>query len=86
MFRWNARLAWLRTRISNTLPLRVAAGNRFESVNPVKMGTRFQNGSEEFNDVISMYSAKETDGTSYTLFPYPRLTIRSKLNIHLSVA
>jgi len=54
------------------IPLRVAAGNRFETVSPVKIGTRFKMEVKNSTECYIYVFGKETDGSSYTLFPYPR--------------
>ena len=54
------------------IPLRVAAGNRFETVAPLKKGTRFKMEVKNSTECYIYVFGKETDGTSYTLFPYPR--------------
>ncbi|HEY4155412.1 MAG TPA: C1 family peptidase, partial [Puia sp.] len=60
------------------IKLKQTSGNVFETETPVKPGTRFKmevrNGSECFIYVFG----KETDGSSYTLFPYPRTDDPSK--------
>jgi len=53
------------------IPLRIAAGNRFETVTPVKKGTRFKMEVKNSTECYVYVFGKETDGTSYTLFPYP---------------
>jgi hypothetical protein len=54
------------------IPLRVAAGNRFETVSPIKIGTRFKMEVKNSTECYIYVFGKETDGSSYTLFPYPR--------------
>ncbi|MBX9783198.1 MAG: peptidase C1A papain [Chitinophagaceae bacterium] len=54
------------------IPLRAAGSNRFETTAPVRPGTKFK---MEVKNTVECYVyvfGKETDGTSYTLFPYPR--------------
>lgn len=53
------------------IPLRVLSLNRFESVAPVKPGTRFKMEVKNTTDCYTYVFGRETDGTSYTLFPYP---------------
>ena len=53
------------------IPLRLKSGNVFETVNTVAPGTRFK---MEIRNSIECYTyifGQETDGSSYTLFPYP---------------
>jgi hypothetical protein len=61
-----------KTVAGDYIPLRSIGGNRFETTAPVAPGTRFKmeikNGTECYIYVFGM----EVDGTSYTLFPYPR--------------
>lgn len=53
------------------IPLRIKAGNTFQTTAPLIKGTQFkmevQNSSECYVYVLGM----ETDGSSYVLFPYP---------------
>ena len=54
------------------IPLQVKNGNVFETIDPVKMGTRFKMEVRNTTECYVYVFGKETDGTSYTLFPYPR--------------
>jgi hypothetical protein len=54
------------------IPLQVKNGNIFETISPVKMGTRFKMEVKNSIECYVYVFGKETDGTSYTLFPYPR--------------
>jgi hypothetical protein len=54
------------------IPLQVKNGNRFETIDPVKKGTRFKMEVRNTTECYVYVFGKETDGTSYTLFPYPR--------------
>jgi hypothetical protein len=54
------------------IPLRNAGGNRFETASPVKMGSKFKMEVKNSTECYVYVFGKETDGTSYTLFPYPR--------------
>ena len=53
------------------IPLRIKAGNTFQTTSPLTKGTQFKmevkNSSECYVYVLGM----ETDGSSYVLFPYP---------------
>jgi len=52
------------------IPLRAGGSNYFETVSPISRGTRFK---IEINNVTECYIyifGQETDGSSYTLFPY----------------
>lgn len=53
------------------LPLRAAGNNRFETVQPVKPGTAFKMEVNNSTECYIYVFGMETDGTSYTLFPYP---------------
>ena len=56
------------------IPLRVTADNIFETVTPLKIGTRFKMEVHNTTECYIYVFGKETDGTSYTLFPYPSST------------
>jgi len=53
------------------IPLQVKNSNVFETISPVKMGTRFKMEVRNSTECYVYVFGKETDGTSYTLFPYP---------------
>jgi papain like protease len=54
------------------IPLHNTNGNIFETSSPVKMGTRFKMEIKNSSECYIYVFGKETDGTSYTLFPYPK--------------
>ena len=54
------------------IPLQVKDGNVFETVSPVKMGSHFKMEVRNTTECYVYVFGKETDGSSYTLFPYPR--------------
>lgn len=54
------------------IPLKLTAGNRFVTNSPVKIGTRFKMEVKNSSECYIYVFGKETDGTSYTLFPYPQ--------------
>jgi hypothetical protein len=54
------------------ISLRSAGNNVFETVGPVSAGTRFKMEIKNSTECYVYVFGKETDGTSYTLFPYPR--------------
>lgn len=60
-----------KTNPKGYIPLRVSSGNRFETVTPVKAGIRFKMEVKNSTECYTYIFGKETDGTSYTLFPYP---------------
>ena len=61
-----------KTLSGDYIPLQVKNGNRFETIDPVKKGTRFKMEVRNTTECYVYVFGKETDGTSYTLFPYPR--------------
>jgi len=52
------------------IPLRVTGGNLFETVSPIKIGTRFKMSIENATECYIYVFGQEVDGTSYVLFPY----------------
>lgn len=60
-----------RTVTKGYIPLKVTTGNRFETTAPVKPGTKFKMEVKNSTECYTYVFGKETDGTSYTLFPYP---------------
>jgi Papain family cysteine protease/Domain of unknown function (DUF4384) len=54
------------------LPLQTKNGNTFETIDPVKKGTRFKMEVRNTTECYVYVFGKDTDGTSYTLFPYPK--------------
>jgi len=54
------------------IPLQTRDANIFETVAPVAKGTRFKMEVKNSTECYVYVFGKETDGTSYTLFPYPR--------------
>lgn len=54
------------------IPLRAGSGNRFETTAPVRPGTKFKMEIKNTTECYVYVFGKEADGTSYTLFPYPR--------------
>lgn len=54
--------------------LRLSNNNVFETVTPLKIGTRFKMEVRNTGECYVYVFGKETDGTSYTLFPYPSST------------
>ncbi len=61
-----------KTVAKDYIPLHTASGNRFETTAPVSAGTRFKMEVKNTTDCYVYVFGKETDGTSYTLFPYPK--------------
>jgi len=54
------------------IPLKLSSNNVFETVSPVQKGTKFKMEIRNTTECYIYVFGKETDGTSYTLFPYPR--------------
>jgi len=61
-----------KTVTDSYIPLQVRNGDVFETISPVKKGTRFKMEVRNTTECYVYVFGKETDGTSYTLFPYPR--------------
>jgi hypothetical protein len=61
-----------KTIAGDYIPLQTKDGNIFETVSPMKKGTRFKMEVRNTTECYIYVFGKETDGTSYTLFPYPR--------------
>ena len=53
------------------IPLRVKEGNIFETVSTVSPGTKFKMEIKNSTECNIYIFGQETDGSSYTLFPYP---------------
>jgi len=53
------------------IPLRLKAGNIFETVNTVAPGSKFKMEIKNSTECNIYIFGQETDGSSYTLFPYP---------------
>ncbi|MDF2193695.1 C1 family peptidase [Paraflavitalea sp. CAU 1676] len=53
------------------VPLRLTGSNVFESTSPLQPGSRFKIEVKNTTECYIYVLGKETDGTSYTLFPYP---------------
>ena len=60
------------------IPLKLKAGNVFETVNKVAAGTRFKMEIKNSSECNIYIFGQETDGSSYTLFPYPDKTDGTK--------
>jgi hypothetical protein len=52
------------------IPLRVGAGNVFETMYPIQKGTRFKMEIKNSTECFIYIFGQETDGSSYVLFPY----------------
>lgn len=53
------------------IPLRSTGNNVFATTSPVRIGSRFKMEVKNGTECYVYVFGKETDGTSYTLFPYP---------------
>ena len=60
------------------IPLRIKEGNIFESVSTVSAGTKFKMEIKNSTECNIYIFGQETDGSSYTLFPYPDKADASK--------
>ena len=60
------------------IPLRIKAGNIFETVSTVTPGTKFKMEIKNSTECNIYIFGQETDGSSYTLFPYPDKTDPTK--------
>ncbi len=56
------------------IPLKIKAGNIFETVSTVSAGTKFKMEIKNSTECNIYIFGQETDGSSYTLFPYPDKT------------
>lgn len=61
-----------KTVTNGYIPLRSAGSNKFETVSPVRIGSKFKMEIKNSTECYIYVFGKETDGTSYTLFPYPK--------------
>ena len=60
-----------RTVAGDYIPLKLAGSDLFETRSKLKMGTKFKMEVKNSSECYIYVFGKETDGTSYTLFPYP---------------
>jgi len=60
------------------IPLKLKSGNVFETVSTVAPGTAFKMEIKNATECYIYIFGQETDGTSYTLFPYPDKTDPAK--------
>lgn len=54
----------------NNIPLRVSGSNLFSTISPIAKGTRFKMSIKNETECYIYIFGKETDGSSYVLFPY----------------
>jgi Papain family cysteine protease len=72
------KLEGKKTVSGDYIPLKKTSENVFETTAPVKPGTRFKIEIRNESECYIYVFGKETDGSSYTLFPYPRADDPSK--------
>ena len=60
-----------KTVAGDYIPLKLTGNNVFETTAPVKPGTKFKMEIKNSAECYIYVFGKETDGSSYTLFPYP---------------
>jgi hypothetical protein len=60
-----------KTIAGDYIPLKTTGTNVFETVSPLKTGTRFKMEVRNAGECYIYVFGQEVDGTSYTLFPYP---------------
>jgi hypothetical protein len=62
----------------NYIQLKNSGSNVFETASPVRPGTKFKIEVKNSTECYIYVFGKDTDGTSYTLFPYPTAEDRRK--------
>jgi hypothetical protein len=60
-----------KTVTGDYISLRSSGGNRFETISPIAIGSKFKIEIKNNTECYIYVFGKETNGTSYTLFPYP---------------
>ena len=68
---FEAAIGLVKTDDKQYIPLKLKAGNVFETVNTVAPGTKFKMEIKNSTECNIYIFGQETDGSSYTLFPYP---------------
>ena len=68
---FEAAIGLVKTDDKQYIPLKLKAGNIFETVSTVAPGTRFKMEIKNSTECYTYIFGQETDGSSYTLFPYP---------------
>ena len=69
---FEAAIGLVKTDDKQYIPLKLKAGNVFETVNTVAPGTKFKMEIKNSTECNIYIFGQETDGSSYTLFPYPK--------------
>ena len=68
---FEAAIGLVKTDDKQYIPLKLKAGNIFETVGTVAPGTKFKMEIKNSTECYIYIFGQETDGSSYTLFPYP---------------
>ncbi len=68
---FEAALGLVKNDDKKYIPLKLRAGNIFETVSTVAPGTKFKIEIKNSTECYTYIFGQETDGSSYTLFPYP---------------
>jgi hypothetical protein len=68
---FEAAIGLVKTDDRQYIPLKLKTGNVFETVNTVAPGTKFKMEIKNSTECNIYIFGQETDGSSYTLFPYP---------------
>ncbi len=68
---FEANIGLVKTDDKQYIPLQLKDGNVFETVNKVAPGTKFKMEIKNSTECYIYIFGQETDGSSYTLFPYP---------------
>ena len=69
---FEAAIGLVKTDDKQYIPLKLKAGNVFETINNVAPGTKFKMEIKNSTECNIYIFGQETDGSSYTLFPYPK--------------
>ena len=68
---FEANVGLVKTDDKQYIPLKLKGGNIFETVSTVAPGTKFKMEIKNSTECYIYIFGQETDGSSYTLFPYP---------------
>ncbi len=68
---FEAAIGLVKTDDKQYIPLKLKGGNIFETISTVAPGTKFKMEIKNSTECYTYIFGQETDGTSYTLFPYP---------------
>lgn len=68
---FEAAIGLVKNEDKQYIPLKLKSGNIFETVNTVAAGTKFKMEIKNSTECNMYIFGQETDGSSYTLFPYP---------------